>query len=328
MYPPNLLIIGELLDARAVDLCYEMLGLARSLADASGGMVHFGIIGSGLEGVAEDLIAHGADKVYVVDSPNLAQYQADAWLPDLAAIISRVRPDAVLLGHSLLGADLGPRLAFRLGTTLATGCIQVAVEGGRLLLTRPCYGGMAEEVVSILTSPAVFTVKSKCFEPIPKRDRHAGVIVRLDSILDPASVRTKIRAVRRDAGDGGLLESARTVVAGGGGMKGAHGFELAGRLATILGGAVGASRLACDMGWCPPSFQVGLSGKTVAPDLYIAVGISGAGQHMAGCANSKTIVAINIDRDAPIFRFAKYGVVGDCHQIFPALIERVEAMHK
>lgn len=305
-----------------------MLGLARTLVDASGGMVHAGIVGSGVGGIGADLVAHGADRVSVVDAPFLAGYQADAWLPDLVAMIGHVRPDAVMIGHTPLGADLAPRLAFRLGTSVATGCNRVSVEGGILLLTRPCYGGKAEEIVSMLTAPALFTVKSKCFHPIPKRDNRSGEVVQIDSVLDPVDVRTKVREVRRDASDGARLESARTVVAGGGGMSGAQGFELAGRLADALGGAVGASRVACDLGWCPPSRQVGLSGKTVAPELYIAIGISGAGQHMAGCANAKNIVAINNDPNAPIFRFARYGVVGDCHQVMPALIEKIEALRK
>lgn len=326
--PSNLFVVGEVVDGHPVGLCHEMLGLARALVDASGGAVHAGILGSGLDGVGEDLIAHGADTVRVVDAPIFAEYQADAWLPDLVAMIVQARPDAVMVGHTPLGADLAPRLAFRLGTTVATGCNHVSVEGGKLLLTRPCYGGKAEEVVSMLTSPALFTVKPKCFQPRPKQGNRGGEVVRMDSVLDPASVRTKVREVRREVSDGARLESARTVVAGGGGMKGAQGFELAGRLADALGGAVGASRVACDLGWCPPSRQVGLSGKTVAPELYIAIGISGAGQHMAGCANAKTIVAINTDPNAPIFRFARYGVVGDCHQVMPALIDKIEALRK
>ncbi|MBI3370882.1 MAG: electron transfer flavoprotein subunit alpha/FixB family protein [Betaproteobacteria bacterium] len=324
----NLFVVAEVVDGHPVGLCHEMLGLARALADRSGGTVHAGVLGSGLGGAGEDLIAHGADTVRVIDAPIFAQYQADAWLPDLHAMIGQVRPDAVMIGHTPLGADLAPRLAFRLGTNVATGCNHVRVEGGKLLLTRPCYGGKAEEVVSMLSSPALFTVKPKCFQPCPKQDNRGGELVRMDSILDPASVRTKVREVRRDASDGARLESARIVVAGGGGMKGVRGFELAGRLADALGGAVGASRVACDLGWCPPSRQVGLSGKTVAPELYIAIGISGAAQHVAGCANAKTIVAINTDPDAPIFRYSKYGIVGDCHQLMPALIDKIEALRK
>lgn len=327
-YPSDLFVAVEVIDGRPAALVYEMLGLARGLLEESGGVIHACVLGSGLDGLAEDLIAHGADKAYVIDAPFLAAYQADLWLPDLVAVIGKVEPDAVIVGHTPFGADLAPRLAFRLGTVVATGCNRASVEGGKLHVTRPCYGGKAEEVVSFLTSPAVFTVKPKCFSPSPTKDNRGGEIVRLESVLDPASVRTRVREARREVGDGDRLETASTVIAGGGGMKGPRGFELAGRLADLLGGAVGASRVACDLGWCPPSWQIGLSGKTIAPELYFAIGISGAGQHMAGCGNAKTIIAINTDPHAPIFRYARYGIVGDCHDVMPALIEKIEARRK
>ena len=324
MYPSNLLVVVEVADGRAIRLVHEMLGLARELTARSDGKIHACALGSGLDGIGEDLIAHGADCAYVVDEPFLNTYQGDAWLPDLVATINEIQPDAVLVGHTLLGADLAPRLAFRLGTTVATGCSNVEVSGGKLHLSRPCYGGKAEEVVSLVTRPAVFTVRARCFDPRPAQG-DAGKIVPLRSVLNRESVRTRVREFHRDTVTGNRLESARVVVAGGGGMNGAQGFDLAGRLADLLGGAVGASRVACDLGWCPPSLQVGLSGKTVAPELYMAIGISGSGQHMAGCVNAKTIVAINTDREAPIFRYAKYGIVGDCHKIMPALIETIES---
>lgn len=318
-------VLVEAVDGRAIDLAYEMLGLARRLADASGGTVEACVLGSGLDGVGEDLLAHGAARACLIDAPLLAERQAEAWLPDLVAAIKRTQPQAVIVGHTALGAELAPRLAFRLDTAVVTGCIDVSATGGQFHLTRPCYGGKAHEVVTIRVSPAVFTVKSKCFEPLPEQKALEGEVVRVNSILDPASLRTKVREVRRDDAGDARLESAGVVVAGGGGMKGAQGFELARRLAELLGGAVGASRVACDLGWCPPSCQVGLSGKTVAPQLYIAIGISGTGQHMAGCVNAKNIVAINTDRDAPIFRFARYGIVADCHDVMPALIETLES---
>lgn len=324
----SMLVVVEVSDGRPISLAYEMLGRARELVDRSGATVLACVLGHGVDGVAADLIAHGADRVYLVDAALLADYQADAWVPDLVNVIGQARPAAVMIGHTLVGADLAPRLAFRLGTAIATSCIDVSEDDGRLLLTRPCYGGKANEVVSITTSPAVFTVKPKSFAPRQAQYDRTGDVVQVDSVLDPANVRTRVREVRRDASASVRLESANIVVAGGGGMKGSQGFEVIARLAELLGGAVGASRVACDLGWCPPSYQVGLSGKTVAPELYVAIGISGAGQHMAGCANAKTIVAINTDADAPIFKFATYGVVGDCHALMPALIEQIEAHRK
>lgn len=324
----SMFVVVEMSDGRPISLAYEMLGRARELADGSGERVLACVLGRELDGVAAELIAHGADCVYLVDAALLADYQADAWTPDLVNVIRQAQPAAVMIGHTLVGADLAPRLAFRLGTAVATSCTEVSEDDGKLLLTRPCYGGKANEVVSITTLPAVFTVKPKSLAARPAQNGRTGEVVRVDAVLDPATVRIKVREIRRDASAGARLESANIVVAGGGGMKGPQGFEVVARLAELLGGAVGASRVACDLGWCPPSYQVGLSGKTVAPELYLAIGISGAGQHMAGCANAKTIVAINTDADAPIFKFATYGVVGDCHALMPALIEQIEARRK
>lgn len=303
----------------------EVLGLARQVADALGGTVHACVLGSGLEGIGAELVAHGADRVHGVDAPALAPYQADAWMPDALALIAELEPTAVLAAHTVVGADFAPRLAFRLGTAVATACNRAAVEDGRLRVTRTCYGGKAEEVVSFRTAPAVVTVKPRSFRPCPRRDAGCGETLWRRSVLEPAAVRTRVRASRRDESDAVPLETARVVVAGGGGMKGPQGFEIAGRLAGLLGGAVGASRVACDLGWCPPSRQVGLSGKTVAPDLYMAIGISGAGHHMAGCGNAGTIVAINTDPDAPIFRHARYGVVADGQELMQALIDALRA---
>lgn len=318
-----ILVVVETSDNRPVGLAHELLGRARELADECGGTVLACVLGSGIESVGRELVARGADRVDLVDSPHLATYQADAWLPDLVGVIRRARPAAVMLGHTAQGADLAPRLAFRLDTAVATACSDASWRDGKFLLSRACYGGKANEIVSIATSPSVFTVKPKSFaEPQPQYDR-AGEVVRLPSVLDPATIRTRVREFRQEVTSGARLESANIVVAGGGGMKGPQGFETLARLAEALGGAVGASRVACDLGWCPPSYQVGLSGKTVAPELYIAIGISGAGQHMAGCSNAKTIVAINTDADAPIFKFATFGVVGDCHALMPALIGEI-----
>lgn len=321
-------VVVEVCDGRVMPLCHEMLGLARDLAGVDAGGVHACVLGSDLDGVADELIAQGADQVHLIDAPCLATYQSDAWLPDLAAAVGRVCPDAVFVGHSAVGVDLAPRLAFRLGTTVATGCNHARIEQGKLLVTRPCYGGKAEEVVSFRTSPAVVTVKPSCFTALAGGTDRRGKLSRFPSVLDPESVRTRVREARRTPGDAARLETAKTIVAGGGGMQGPQGFVLAGRLAELLGGAVGASRVACDLGWCPRSWQIGLSGWTVAPELYVAIGISGAGQHMAGCSNSKTIVAINTDRDAPIFKYARYGIVGDCHELMPALVKQIEATRK
>ena len=323
--PVRALVVAETSDGQPIPLVWEMLGLARRWADETGGAVHACVLGDGLDAAAVALAARGADRVHRIASPSLSPYQADAWLPDVCAVARAVGPAAVMIGHTPQGADLAPRIAFRLDAGIATACNRASWTAGRLEVTRPCYGGKAEETVSFRTATAVVTVKAKCFAPAPAQAARHGDVVAVPTVLDAASVRTRVRESRRDASTGASLESANIVVAGGGGMKGPDGFGMLERLAVALGGAVGASRVACDLGWCPPGRQVGLSGKTVAPELYLAVGISGAGQHMAGCVNSKTIVAINTDAAAPIFRYARYGVVADCHALVPALIEVLES---
>ena len=320
-----ILVLVETADGQPIPLGHELLGLARSLGDVSGGDVVAVVLGSGLGNLGGDLVARGADRVCLVDDTALGAYQADAWMPDVVAATRSVEPTLVLIGHTSLGADLAPRLAFRLDAAVTTACVDVVAEAGKLLFTRACYGGNAREVASFTTGPVVATIKPKAqqaLEPDPTRD---GEVVRLASVLEPETVRTRITNQVRDAAEDVPLEAADVIVAGGGGMKGPAGFQVAHTLAALLGGAVGASRVACDLGWCPPSYQIGLSGRTVAPELYVAVGISGAGHHLAGCANAKTIVAINTDADAPIFKAARFGIVGDCHRVMPALIEAIEA---
>lgn len=321
----KLLVLAETAGGRPLGIVQEALGLARRLSSAPNGNVEACVVGDAASGTANDLIQHGADRVHVVDAPPATQAGVEAWLPDLAALIRETRPDVVLAGHTALGAELAPRLAFRLDSAAVTSCVDARFTGEKLTLARACYGGKAREVVSIRTLPAMFTIKPKSFVPLAVDEPRRGEVLMRRSVFGSAAARTKIREIRRNANDDASLENAQVVVAGGGGMKGPQGFELARRIADLLNGAVGASRVACDLGWCPPSYQVGLSGKTVAPQLYIAIGISGAGQHMAGCGNARNIVAINSDPEAPIFRFARYGVVADCHELMPALIARLEA---
>ena len=319
----DILVVAETADGELSSQTREVLGLARRLADGSGGAVGAVLLGEDAKGLAADLIAHGADRVHLVDGDAFATYQAEVWIPDVAAIAKEISPAAILMGHTVMGADLAPRLAFRLETAVATGCIEAEMSGGGLLLTRPCYGGNGREVTSFKTTPAIATIKAKSQEPAtPDAGRH-GDIVAVASVLDPGDVRTTI--VGREKGGVGSadLEQAKVIVAGGRGLKSVEGFALAHELAEVLGGAVGASRAPCDFGWCPPSYQIGLSGKIVSPDLYLALGISGAPQHIAGCASARAIVSVNTDRAATMFAYSRFGVVGDCQEVVPALIAEV-----
>lgn len=320
----GVLVVVELIQGKPSGLAFELLGLAARLTEKAGGAVSAAVLGSAIDGVTQDLIKHGARNVYLIDDSLLADYQADAWIPGLLKIAQQARPSMILVGHTTTGADLAPRLAFRLETMAAMGATEVAADQGKLFITRPCYGNNALEVLSIKTDPAIVTVKAKTQEALAPDDSRVGEIINVELALDPAAIRTKIIDRQREKAEGVSLESANIIVAGGRGLGGADGFRELEKLAGQLGGAVGASRVACDLGWCPPSWQIGLTGKTVAPELYIAVGISGASHHLAGIGAAKTIVSINNDPDATMFNEARYGVVGDWKELIPALVAEIQ----
>ena len=322
----RVLVIAEAMQGKATGPTCELLGLARRLADQTVGTVAAALLGSGGDVVAKELVARGADKVFVAEHALLGEYHADAWVPVLAQICRQAACDAILISHNAVGADLAPRLAFRLGTAVATGCVEVVRGAGGFVLTRPCYGGNAREVVAFNTAPAIATVRPGCYDALASDASRGGTIEQVRLELDATAIRTRIVARKREVADGMRLEDAKVIVAGGRGLNGADGFGVLADLARVLGGAVGASRVPCDLGWCPRSWQIGLTGRTVTPELYIAVGISGAGHHMAGCGNAKTIVAVNTDPEAAIFRDARYGIVGDYQKFIPALISEVQRL--
>ncbi len=322
--PGGILVIAEAEDGIVTDLSFEMLGLARNLADAMGGRVEAVLLGVGLANSATDLIAYGADRVHLGDGAPYAAYLAEAWLPTLLGVIGSLSPAVILAGHTAMGADLAPRLSFRLGTAVVTACEGARIVDGCLHATRPCYGGVAREVLTCKTDPAVLTIKAKSQAARERDDDRAGETIAIAGEVGETRVRIVER--NREAATGVRLETAAVVVAGGRGINGHKGFEKARELADILGGAVGASRVACDLEWCPRSYQIGLSGRTVAPELYLALGISGAGQHMAGCGNAKTIVAVNNDPAAEIFKSSRFGIVGDCQEILPPLIDELRKL--
>lgn len=337
----TVLVIAELCDGGVTPLTRELLGLAREIA--RGLRLHPDLPPSrGKESsspsrerasdrerviaalfacdaaVAGDLIAHGADCVYCV-APRAGDYEPEAWLPVAEQLARDSRPLAILIGHTSTGADLAPRLAFRLQAAVATGCVGVDVAAGRILYTRACYGGNARETISFAASPGIATVKAGVGTAVSDSARK-GEVVR----VEPKPIARRSRVVAREIETGQQrLEDAKVVVAGGRGLEGPEGFRVLENLAHALDGVVGSSRVPCDLGWCPPSWQIGLTGKTVTPDLYFAVGISGAGHHMAGCGNAKTIVAINTDPEATIFREARFGIVGDYRNVVPALAAEV-----
>jgi len=322
----GVLVVVEMVESQPIDLGLEMLALARRLTDSMGGTVTAVAFGTGLETAGEILTAYGADQVLINDNAIFANFHAEAWLPDLSKIVAEVAPAIVLIGHSLSGTDLAPRLAFRLDVDVATGCESIDIINGRPHMTRSCFGGLAREVVTFNKTPAVATVRSKTQQALTPMMERAGEVKHVTSILDVNSIRSRVVNREREKAVGVKLESAKIVIGGGLGLGGPEGFNTLNEIAELVDGAVGASRAACDLDWCPRSYQIGLTGRTVAPELYLAVGISGASHHMAGCGNSKTIVSINSDPDAAIFKSSRFGIVGNSQEIMPALVEEIRKM--
>lgn len=325
----DILVLVETEDGKPASSALELLALARGLAADRRGNVSAVIVEDSQSDCIPLLFAHGADQVFVASDEGAGdRYRSDVWLTAATEVLSRVCPHCILLGHTDLGAEVGPRLAFRLKASIATGCERVDRQGGKLVITRPCFGNKAREVLTLHTEPAVTTVRARAIEPLLPDPSRRGEVVRIALPTNKDDYSVKVLERRQDeASEGVRLEMAKVVVAGGRGLGGPEGFKLLQQLASVLGGAVGASRVACDLEWCPRSWQIGLSGKTVAPDLYIAVGISGAGQHMAGCGKARAILAINSDPEAAIFKDASFGVIGDYKQIIPPLMEEI-SRHK
>jgi electron transfer flavoprotein alpha subunit len=300
----------------------EAVSEARRLADAGGASVESVVIGSGVAHLAAELGAYGADLVHVVDGPEIAAYASEPYSRALARIISGRKPSVVLVPYTAAGKDLAPRAAARLGCGLATDCVALAWKGGRLEARRPMFAGKAYATVQWEGEPQMATLRPNVF-PLGSRDDSREPEVETH-VPDPIA-RARVTAVHA-AGAGKVeLTEARIIVSGGRGLRGPENFHLVQGLAEALGAAVGASRAVVDAGWVDHQLQVGQTGKTVSPTLYVACGISGAIQHLAGMSSSKVIVAINKDPEAPIFKVADYGIVGDVFELLPKLTEAARA---
>jgi electron transfer flavoprotein alpha subunit len=320
----SILVFVEQREGRVRAVAREALGEATRLAAVLGGPV-IGVCAAasdpGLAGLGEA----GADKVLLAAHPAFASYDAAAYAKVVAAAVTAAGATVVLFGASTMGRDLAPRVAARLGAGLATDCTAFAVEGGRLLATRPVYGGKAVQKVAFPKSPALASLRPKVFAPVSRNGKSAAVEP-LAVDFDPGASRAKVvRVAAAGAGKVDVTE-AEAIVSGGRGMKGPEHFHLIEELAEAFGASVGASRAVVDAGWRPHAEQVGQTGKTVSPKLYVAVGISGAIQHLAGMLSSRCIVAINKDPEAPIFKVADYGIVGDLFEVVPALTEAVKKL--
>jgi len=324
----GVMVFGETAGGKLAAITTELLGCGSKLAKDLGQELSAVLVGSGVSDLAQEAIAFGADKVYVVDDPKLKDYQTDAYTSVMEKVINQAMPQILLLGQTSIGRDLAPRLAFRLKTAASLGCLDLAIDSSSKLLlqTKPVYGGNAQAVFTCETFPQIATVRAKTMEPLERDQSRKGETITVDASLEPSAIKTKVLEKVAEKVEGIRLEDAEVVVSGGRGIGSEEGFKQLEELARMLKGAVGATRPPCDNGWVPAGAQVGLTGKIIAPDLYIAIALSGSSQHMSGCSGSKTIVAINKDPEANIFREARFGVVGDWKKALPAFTEKLKEL--
>jgi electron transfer flavoprotein alpha subunit/NAD-dependent dihydropyrimidine dehydrogenase PreA subunit len=307
----------------------ELVTKGRELADKLGENLVAVLIGHEIESHAETLIHHGADKVLVVDEKVFEHYTTDAYTIALNTLIAPRKPAVVLYGATSNGRDLAPRVAARLAIGLTADCTGLDIDDSRQLVqTRPAFGGnIMAEILSPYTRPQMATVRPNVFKPEEPDTSRKGEIEKIEMTISPVQIRTRVMETVNEIVEGMLsVEEADTIVSSGRGIKDPSNLALSKQLADLLGAAIGGSRPIVDMGWLPPSQQVGQSGRTVCPALYIALGISGAIQHLAGCSSADVIVAINKDPDAPIFEIADFGIVGDLFAVVPELIEEIKKL--
>ena len=324
----GVMVYGEMVDGKLSSITSELLGGGRRLADELKEDLICILAGDKLDEAPKKAIAYGADKVYTVENPLLKEYQTDAYVAVMEKAVKDISPRILLFGQTSVGRDMAPRLSFRLGTSLSMDCIELSIDPATKLLqqTRPVYGGNARATFTSELLPQMVTVRQKAMSPLEPNEARKGEIASIKVELDPAKIRTKVLETIKEEVAGVKLEDAQIIVAGGRGIGGPDGFKQLEELAKALRAAVGASRPPSDNKWVPESWQIGLTGKIVAPEVYIAVAISGASQHLAGCSGSKNIIAINKDPEANIFKEARFGVVGDWKQILPTFTQKVKEL--
>lgn len=314
----KILVIGESRDDVLRNVTFEAISAAK-IMKPSAEIVGILCGETSLEDQAQEMIYYGADRVITVTHENLSTYTSAGYGQAIMSVITEESPTGIVMGHTAIGKDLTPRLASKLTSGLISDVIDIETDGEDVIFTRPIYSGKAFERKKIVGDLLFATIRPNNIEKPQKDETRTGHIE--SKQVDIANLRTIIKDVIRKTSEGVDMSEAKVVIAGGRGVKSAEGFKPLYELADILGGAVGASRGACDADYCDYSLQIGQTGKIVTPDLYIAVGISGAIQHLAGMSHSKVIIAINKDPDATIFNIADYGIVGDLFEVMPLLIE-------
>lgn len=324
----GVMVYAEAAEGKLAAIATELLGCGRKLADDLGEELSAVLVGSEVSSLAQEAIAFGADKVYIVEDRLLKDYQTDSYVPVMERVVKQAMPQVLLIGQTAIGRDLAPRLAFRLETTATMDCIELEIEpeSKRLWQTKPVYGGNARAIFASESEPQIATVRARAMSPLERDASRQGEVIAIEAGPDPSAIRTRVLEKVPQEVEGIRLEDAEVVVSGGRGIGSPEGFKQLEELAKLLKGTVGASRPPCDNNWVPDVLQVGLTGKIVVPELYIAVALSGASQHMAGCSGCKNIVAINKDAEANIFREARFGVVGDWKKVLPAFTDKVREL--
>jgi len=334
-------IFAEQVDGKLSGIAFELLGKATDLAKDLNTDVTAVVVGSEIKGLADELAAYGANRVIVVDDPQLKDYRTEPYTHALASAINEFKPEIMLVGATAIGRDLGPRVSARVATGLTADCTQLDIGDfplqpipgkedeqlhNQLLMTRPAFGGNTIATIACpYNRPQMATVRPGVMQRLPKQDGAKAEVVEFNPGFTPDNKYVEILDIVKSVSETVDIMDAKILVSGGRGMGNAENFKILRDLADVLGGEVSCSRAVVDSGWMPKDMQVGQTGKTVRPQLYVACGISGAIQHLAGMEESDVIIAINKDETAPIFDVADYGIVGDLFKVVPELTEQIKA---
>jgi electron transfer flavoprotein alpha subunit len=325
----EVLICGEVFEQKLTAVTSELLSTGRMLSDKLGEPLNLILIGSDIGEAAKEAIHRGADKVYTAEGSSFSESAPETSIQTIAHVCAEIHAALVLCGQTDMGRDIAPRLAAKLDSSVCLDCVEVDVdlETGKFLQSKPVYGGNALAVwESTDHFPLVVTIRPRSSEQAEPDANRQGETVAISRHADDSPLKAELIETVKEELKGIKLEDAKVIVAGGGGIGGKEGFELLQELAQILRGAIGTSRVPCDEGWMAKRLEIGQTGHMVSPNLYIAVGISGAPQHLAGCSGSKCIVAINRDLDAHIFQEADFGIAGDYKEALPALIDKLKSI--
>jgi len=320
-------VFAEQRNGKLLNVAIELVGEGKKIANELGTELTAILLGNKVDGLADQLVKYGADKVIYADSELLNVYTTEGYSKVIFNLIKERKPEILLIGATTIGRDLGPRLSSKVHTGLTADCTKLDVdkENRRLMMTRPAFGGnLMATIICPDHRPQMSTVRPGVMEKAKYVESRKGTVEKITPALTDADIRAKVVEAVKSEKAVVSLEEAPIIVSGGRGLGNAEGFKLIEQLANKLGGVVGASRATVDAGWIDQPHQVGQTGKTVRPNLYIACGISGAIQHLAGMQGSKCIIAINKDKDAPIFKVADYGIVGDLYDVIPQLIEALD----